>query len=101
MFSIDPVESAVMRVGSSTIVGLASPTPMEDDVEGVRITFEVPRNRIRLEDGAHLTYQDLALRAPDVVFDSKHQILEATGSPVLEDKADTLRGGRLLYDKAR
>src|SRR5262249_26378733 len=58
------------------------------DYEAERIVFEVPRNRIRLEDKAHLKYEDLALRAPSVVFDSKKQILEATGNPVLEDKAD-------------
>ncbi len=66
--------------------------------EAGKITFEVPKNRIRLEQDAHLRYEDLALKAPEVLFDSKKQILTASGSPVLEDKADTLRGSRLAYD---
>jgi lipopolysaccharide export system protein LptA len=64
------------------------------EYEAGRITFEVPKNRIRLEDKAHLVYQDLSLRSPEVVFDSKKRIFEARGNPMLEDAGDTLTGPR-------
>ncbi|MEO6462871.1 MAG: putative LPS assembly protein LptD, partial [Candidatus Eisenbacteria bacterium] len=63
-----------------------------------RIVFEVPKNRIRLEENAVLHYQDITLRAPEVVFDSRQQMLEARGNPQLEDRGDTLRGRALAYD---
>ncbi|MEP7028508.1 MAG: putative LPS assembly protein LptD, partial [Candidatus Eisenbacteria bacterium] len=68
------------------------------EYEAGRITFEVPKNRIRLEDDAHLAYQELSLRSPEVVFDSRRQVFEARGNPVLEDRGDTLRGRSLAYD---
>ncbi len=68
------------------------------EYEAGKITFEVPKNRIRLEDDAHLTYQELSLRSPEVVFDSRRQVFEARGNPVLEDRGDTLRGRSLAYD---
>ncbi len=63
-----------------------------------RIVFEVPRNRIRLDENAVLHYQDITLRAPEVLFDARQQVLEARGNPQLEDKGDTLRGRALAYD---
>jgi lipopolysaccharide assembly outer membrane protein LptD (OstA) len=66
--------------------------------EAGRITFEVPKDRIRLEDDAHLSYQELSLQSPQVIFDSKRQVFEARGNPVLEDRGDTLRGRTLTYD---
>lgn len=66
--------------------------------EAERITFEVPKNRIVLEQNAHLRYQEIGLRSPEVIFDARRQILEARGNPILEDRADTLRGRALAYD---
>jgi lipopolysaccharide assembly outer membrane protein LptD (OstA) len=63
-----------------------------------RIVFEVPKNRIRLEENAVLHYQDITLRAPEVLFDVRGQVLEARGNPQLEDRGDTLRGRALAYD---
>ena len=63
-----------------------------------RIVFEVPKNRIRLEQNAVLHYQDITLRAPEVLFDVREQVLEARGNPQLEDRGDTLRGRALAYD---
>ena len=68
------------------------------EYEAGRITFEVPKDRIRLEDNAHLSYQELSLQSPEVIFDSKRQVFEARGNPVLEDRGDTLRGRTLTYD---
>ena len=68
--------------------------------EAGKITFEVPKNRIRLEDKAHLVYQDLSLRSPEVIFDSRRQVFEARGNPMLEDAGDTLTGQSMAYDLA-
>ncbi len=68
------------------------------EYEADRIVFEVPKNRIRLEQNAVLRYEQIALRAPEVLFDVKQQVLEARGNPQLEDRGDTLRGTSLAYD---
>jgi hypothetical protein len=63
-----------------------------------RIVFELPKDRIRLEENAVLHYRDITLRAPEVLFDVRKQVLEARGNPQLEDRGDTLRGRALAYD---
>ena len=68
------------------------------EYEADRIVFEVPKDRIRLEENAVLRYQEIALRAPEVLFDVEKQVLEARGNPQLEDRGDTLRGKALSYD---
>jgi len=68
------------------------------EYEAEKITFELPKDRIRLENAAVLRYQEIALRAPEVLFDVEKQVLEARGNPQLEDRGDTLRGRSLAYD---
>ncbi len=68
------------------------------EYEAARITFEVPKNRIVLQENARLRYQDIGLRSPEVIFDARKHVLEARGNPILEDRADTLRGRALAYD---
>jgi hypothetical protein len=86
--------------GESAVADTAAGRRDKVEYEAGRITFEVPKNRIRLEDKAHLVYQDLSLRSPEVVFDSKKQVFEAHGNPMLEDRGDTLTGESLAYDLA-
>jgi lipopolysaccharide assembly outer membrane protein LptD (OstA) len=63
-----------------------------------RIVFEVPRDRIRLEQNAVLRYQEIALSSSEVIFDVEREVLEARGNPQLQDRGDTLRGRSLAYD---
>jgi len=63
-----------------------------------RIAFEVTKNRIVLDQGAHLTYSDLELRARKVAFDIQQQTLAAEGAPSLFDKGDKVTGHLMTYD---
>jgi lipopolysaccharide assembly outer membrane protein LptD (OstA) len=66
--------------------------------DAARIEFQVPRNRIVLEPGAHLLYRDLELRARRVEFDSRRQSLMAAGDPQLVDRGDRVTGHLMTYD---
>jgi lipopolysaccharide assembly outer membrane protein LptD (OstA) len=66
--------------------------------DATRIEFMVPKNRIVLENGAHLTYSDLELRARKVAFDVDDQTLVAEGNPQLFDKGDQVTGHLMTYD---
>jgi len=62
------------------------------------IEFLVPSREIVLDPGAHLTYNDLELRAQRVVFNSEKQTLVARGDPQLQDRGDDVEGNLMTYD---
>jgi lipopolysaccharide assembly outer membrane protein LptD (OstA) len=62
------------------------------------IEFRVPESTIVLDQEAHLTYQDLELRAREVKYDIERQTVEAEGSPVLGDRGEQVKGGLMTYD---
>ena len=68
------------------------------DYDARRIEFVVPKSRIVLDHEAHLTYQDLELRAQRVEFDVERQTLVAQGNPQLIDRGDKVGGGMMTYD---
>ena len=63
-----------------------------------RIEFRVAESTIVLDQEAHLTYQDLELRARQVKYDVERQTVEAEGSPVLGERSEQVRGGLMTYD---
>jgi lipopolysaccharide assembly outer membrane protein LptD (OstA) len=63
-----------------------------------RIEFRVAESTIVLDQEAHLTYQDLELRAREVNYDIERQTVEAEGSPVLGDRGEQVKGGLMTYD---
>jgi len=63
-----------------------------------RIEFRVAESTILLDQEAHLTYQDLELRARQVEYDIERQTVEAEGSPVLGDRGEQVKGGLMTYD---
>ena len=68
------------------------------DYDARRIEFRVAESTIVLDQDAHLTYQDLELRARQVKYDIERQTLEAEGSPVLGDRGEQVKGGLMTYD---
>ena len=66
--------------------------------DGRTIDFEVPKSRIVLDGGAHLTYRELELSSKRVEFDSDKQTLVARGNPVLVDKGEQVDGKLMTYD---
>ncbi len=66
--------------------------------DATRIEFEVPRNKIVLDEFAHLTYGDLELKAGQVEFDVDRQTLAAKGKPQLYDRGDRVTGHLMTYD---
>ncbi len=66
--------------------------------DAVRIEYEVPKNRIVLDQGAHLTYGDLELRSRRVVYDVGQQTLVAEGKPQLKDRGEQVAGHLMTYD---
>jgi lipopolysaccharide assembly outer membrane protein LptD (OstA) len=63
-----------------------------------RIGYIVSRNRIELDQSAHLTYRDLELAAKRVEYDVDRQTLVATGAPELVDRGDKVTGHIMTYD---
>jgi lipopolysaccharide assembly outer membrane protein LptD (OstA) len=63
-----------------------------------RIEFRVAESTILLDQEAHLTYQDLELRARQVEYDIERQTVEAQGAPVLGDRGEQVKGGLMTYD---
>ncbi|HEY3214935.1 MAG TPA: putative LPS assembly protein LptD [Candidatus Eisenbacteria bacterium] len=63
-----------------------------------RIEYQVSRDRIVLDPGAHLIYKELELRAKRVEFDSERQTLMASGEPQLVDRGDKVTGHLMTYD---
>jgi lipopolysaccharide assembly outer membrane protein LptD (OstA) len=66
--------------------------------DGRHIDFVIPKNRIVLDGGAHLTYRDLELQARRVEFDSEKNTLVAEGKPQLVEKGDEVEGQLMTYD---
>ena len=66
--------------------------------DGRHLDFVVPKNRIVLDGGAHLTYRELELNANQVEFDSQKQTLVARGKPRLLDRGDKVDGHMMTYD---
>jgi lipopolysaccharide assembly outer membrane protein LptD (OstA) len=66
--------------------------------DAVRIEYVVPKSRIVLDRGAHLTYRDLELRSRRVEFDVSAQTLVAQGDPQLTDRGDQVSGHLMTYD---
>ncbi len=62
------------------------------------IEYQVSRNRIVLDPGAHLTYRDLELTARRVEFDLNRQTLVAEGKPELVEHGDKVTGNLMTYD---
>jgi lipopolysaccharide assembly outer membrane protein LptD (OstA) len=82
-------------------VDVADTTAQKREVvvyDAVRIEYEVPRSRIVLDQGAHLTYGDLELRSKRVEFDVERQTLVAEGKPQLKDRGDQVEGHLMTYD---
>ena len=69
------------------------------EYEAGRITFEVPKNRIRLEDerAPHVPGPVAALARCGLRLEAARSS-RRRGNPVLEDRGDTLRGRALTYD---
>jgi hypothetical protein len=63
-----------------------------------RIEFQVPKDRIVLDQGAQLFYRELSLTARRVEFDSQDQVLVASGHPQLVDRGDKVSGHLMTYD---
>ena len=66
--------------------------------DGRHIEFIVPKNTIRLDGAAHLTYRELELNAKQLEFDSARQTLVARGQPRLLDRGDKVDGRMMTYD---
>ncbi len=66
--------------------------------QATRIEFQVPKNRIVLDQGAQLFYRELSLTAKRVEFDSQDQVLVASGRPQLVDRGDKVSGHLMTYD---
>ncbi len=66
--------------------------------DALRIEYVVPKNRIVLDQGAHLTYGDLELRSRRVEYDVDAQTLVAEGKPELKDRGDQVTGHLMTYD---
>ena len=76
----------------------ASATKEAITYEAATIRYVLPKSRIELDRDAHLTYNDLDLRARRVQFDSEKQTLVAEGSPELVDRGDKVDGQLMTYD---
>jgi hypothetical protein len=63
-----------------------------------RIEFIVPKDRIVLDEGAHLEYREVSLSSRRVEFDSQEQVLVASGNPQLVDRGDKVQGHLMTYD---
>jgi len=66
-----------------------------------QINYYVVRNRIALAGASRVDYQSTVLLADNIMLDPGEQILEASGSPDLREKADRLAGAHLSYDLKR
>ena len=66
--------------------------------DATRIEYQVARDRIVLDPGAHLTYRDLELNARRVEFDLDKQTLVARGKPELIESGDKVVGHLMTYD---
>ena len=81
-----------------TLADTASATKEAITYEAATIRYVLPKSRIELARDAHLTYNDLDLRARRVQFDSEKQTLVAEGSPELVDRGDKVDGQLMTYD---
>ena len=66
--------------------------------DATRIEYQVSKDRIVLDPGAHLTYGDLELNARRVEFDLDQQTLVAKGKPELIENGDKVTGRLMTYD---
>lgn len=66
--------------------------------EGTRITFQVPKSTIVLDQGATLRYRDTQLNARRVEYNVDQATLVAEGNPEILEKGDKVGGNLMTYD---
>ena len=66
--------------------------------DAATIRYVLAKSRIELDHDAHLTYNELDLKARRVLFDSEKQTLVAEGSPELVENGEKVDGQLMTYD---
>lgn len=65
--------------------------------KGERIVFEIPEDRMTLEEGGDVAYQGMSLHSTTIQFNSLRETVVSTGEPVLRDGTTEVVGEKMTY----